>query len=126
QKSNSQSMDGGSAPGEIISIPQAQWISDFKGTGKLLLGRDLLWVGGFENDEIDSASHGAPLWDLESGNIRIGRDYAYEGSMGIRLTSDVNNTNDAVTTNLHRVWVNPYSTLSVIGMARLNQGVAVH
>jgi poly-gamma-glutamate synthesis protein (capsule biosynthesis protein) len=126
QKTYSESMDGGSAPGEIIAIPQSQWISGFKGTGKLLLGRDLLWVGGFENDEIDSASHGAPLWDLESGNIRIGRDYAYEGSMGIRLTSDVNNTNDAVTTNLHRVWVNPYSTLSVIGMARLNQGVAVH
>lgn len=126
QKTYTESMDGGPAPGEVIAIPQTQWVSGFKGTGQLLLGRDLLWVGGFENDEIDSASHGAPLWDLESGNIRIGRDYAYDGSMGIRLTSDANDTNDAVTTNLHRVWVNPYTTLSVTGMVRLNQGVAVH
>jgi poly-gamma-glutamate capsule biosynthesis protein CapA/YwtB (metallophosphatase superfamily) len=123
QKTYTQSMDGGSAPGEIIGIPQAQWISDFKGTGHLLLGRDLLWVGGFENDEIDSASHGAPLWDLESGNIRIGLDYAYEGETGIRLTSDVTDSNDAVSTNLHRVWVDRSTNLSIIGLVRLNQGV---
>jgi poly-gamma-glutamate synthesis protein (capsule biosynthesis protein) len=123
QRTYIESMDGGSAPGEIIAIPQSQWISDFKGTGKLLLGRDLLWVGGFENDEIDSASHGALLWDLESGRIRIGRDYAYEGEIGIRLTSDVNDINDAVTTNLHRVWVDRYTNLSITGMVRLYQGV---
>jgi poly-gamma-glutamate synthesis protein (capsule biosynthesis protein) len=123
QRTYTESMDGGSAPGEIIAIPQSQWISDFKGTGKLLLGRDLLWVGGFENDEIDSASHGALLWDLESGRIRIGRDYAYEGEIGIRLTSDVNDINDAVTTNLHRVWVDRYTNLSITGMVRLYQGV---
>lgn len=124
QKTYTESMDGGPVPGEIIAIPQAQWISDFKGTGKLLLGRDLLWVGGFENDEIDSASHGAPLWDLQSGGIRIGRDFAYEGGMGIRLTRDVSDTQDGVTTNLHRVWIDPYTNLSITGMVRLNQGVA--
>lgn len=123
QNTYTESMDGGSAPGEIIAIPQSQWISDFKGTGKLLLGHDLLWVGGFENNEIDSASHGATLWDLESGNIRIGRDYAYEGETGIRLTRDANDINDAVTTNLHRVWVDRYPNLSITGMVRLNQGV---
>lgn len=123
QKTYTESMDGGSAPGKLFGIPQAQWISDFKGTGKLLLGRDLLWVGGFENDEIDSASHGAPLWDLESGSIRIGRDYAYEGETGIRLTSDVTDSHDAVSTNLHRVWVYPSTNLSIIGIVRLNQGV---
>ena len=124
QKTYTQSMDGGSAPGEIIGIPQAQWVSDFKGTGHLLLGRDLLWVGGFENDEIDSASHGAPLWDLESGSIRIGPDFAYEGETGIRLTRDVTNTNDAVSTNLHRVWVDRSTNLSLIGIVRLNEGVS--
>ena len=117
------SLDGGSAPGEIIAIPQSQWISGFQGTGKLLLGRDLLWVGGFENNEIDSASHAAPLWDLESGSIRIGRDYAYEGEIGIRLTRDVNNVNDALTTNLHRVWIDRDTNLSITGMVRLNQEV---
>src|SRR6266508_4516447 len=123
QNTYTESMDGGSATGKIFGIPQAQWISDFKGTGNLLLGHDLLWVGGFENNEIDSASHGAPLWDLESGSIRIGRDYAYEGETGIRLTSDVTDSNDAVSTNLHRVWVDRSTNLSIIGIVRRNQGV---
>jgi poly-gamma-glutamate synthesis protein (capsule biosynthesis protein) len=123
QNTSTASMDGGSKPGEIIAVPQAQWISDFKGTGQLLLGRDLLWVGGFENDEINSASRGAPLWDLESGSIRIGRDYAYERDVGISLTRDVTDTHDAVTTNIHRVGVDRYSDLSITGMVRQNQGV---
>jgi len=122
QKSNSQSIDGGSAPGEIISIPQAQWISGFKGTGKLLLGRDLLWVGGFENDLVASSS-AAPLWDLETGDIQIGKDFAYEGETGIRLTRGAANTGDAVTTSLHRVLVDLRANLSITGMVRLNQGV---
>jgi poly-gamma-glutamate capsule biosynthesis protein CapA/YwtB (metallophosphatase superfamily) len=123
QKTYTQTMDGGSEPGQIIPIPQAQWISDFKGPGKLLLGRDLLWVGGFENDEVDSASHVAPLWDLELGEVQVGQGYAYQGETGIRLTRDSNNIEDAVTTNLHRVWVKPYTNLSVTGMIRITQGV---
>ena len=124
QNTYTKSVDGGSAPGEIIAIPPSQWVSGFQGTGKLLLGRDMLWVGRFENIEIDSASHVAPLWDLEMGSIRIGRDYAYEGETGIRLTRDVNDVHDAVTTNLHRVWVDRNTNLSITGMVRLNQDVA--
>jgi poly-gamma-glutamate synthesis protein (capsule biosynthesis protein) len=116
-------IDVGSEAGEIISVPQAQWISDFRGTGKLSLGRDLLWVGGFENDEVDSASHGGLLWDLNLGRIRVGQDYAYEGETGIRLVRDAGNTIDAVTTNLHRVLVDPYANLSITGMIRTNPGV---
>ncbi|MCI0553141.1 MAG: CapA family protein [Anaerolineae bacterium] len=120
-----QTMESASRSGEIIQIPQARWISDFKGTGKLLLGRDLLWVGGFENDEVDSASRVAPLWDLTLGNIQIGQDYAYEGETGIRLTRGANQIEDAVTTNLHRVLVVPNTDISVTGMIRINQGVVV-
>jgi poly-gamma-glutamate synthesis protein (capsule biosynthesis protein) len=123
QRTYTQTMDGGSDSGEIISIPQAHWISDFKGTGKLRQGRDLLWVGGFENDEVESASHVAPLWDLSLGSVRVGRDYAYEGETGIRLTRDSSNIEDAVTTNLHRVLIKPSTNLSVTGMIRLTQGV---
>ncbi|HXQ34944.1 MAG TPA: CapA family protein, partial [Anaerolineales bacterium] len=102
-----QAMESNSRTGEIIAMPQAQWISGFKGTGKLLVGRDLLWVGGFENDEVDSASRGALLWDLNLGDIQIGSDYAYEGETGIRMTRGANKIEDAVTTNLHRVLVIP-------------------
>jgi len=122
QNTYTQTIDGGSKPGKIIAIPQTQWISDFKGTGKLLLGRDLLWVGGFENDEVDSISNGAPLWDLNAGNIQIGGDYAYEGETGIRLARGASNINDAATTNLHRVLLDPYANLSITGMVRIKQG----
>jgi poly-gamma-glutamate synthesis protein (capsule biosynthesis protein) len=123
QHSYVQTMESTSRSGDIIRIPQMQWISDFKGTGNLRLGRDLLWVGGFENDVVDSASRVAPLWDLTTGDIQIGRDYAYEGETGIRLTRGADNIEDAVTTNLHRVFVVPNTDLSVTGMIRINQGV---
>jgi poly-gamma-glutamate synthesis protein (capsule biosynthesis protein) len=119
-----QNMDGGAAPGTLIPIPQAQWISDFKGTGKLSLGRDLLWVGSFENDEVDSTSYGAPLWDLNLGNVKVGQDFAYEGKIGIRLAKGASGTSDAVTTNLHRISVAPLSKLSITGMVRIVPGGA--
>ncbi|HEU0297764.1 MAG TPA: CapA family protein [Anaerolineales bacterium] len=120
-----QSISGGPAPGTIIPVPQAHWISDFQGTGNLFLGRDLLWVGGFENDEIDSTSHGAPLWELDMGGIRFGSDFAYEGEIGIRLARSGKSANDAVTSNLRRVLFEPLTSLSITGMLRTIQGAKV-
>jgi poly-gamma-glutamate synthesis protein (capsule biosynthesis protein) len=117
--------DGGQEPGQIISIPASQWISGFAGTGKLILGRDLLWIGGFENEQVDNASRGAPLWDLTKESILVGRDYAYEGNSGIRLTRSASNSNDAVTSHLHRVLVEPGTKISIIGMMRVSQGANV-
>ncbi|HET8579988.1 MAG TPA: hypothetical protein VFL31_03240, partial [Nitrospiraceae bacterium] len=123
QSTYTQPMDGGLDPGLIIPVPPSQWISGFTGNGKLRLGRDLLWVGSFENEEVESASRVAPLWDLSLGDIRVGRDFAYEGETGIRLTRDTSNIEDAVTSNLHRVLVKPYADLSITGMIRINPGV---
>jgi hypothetical protein len=126
QQTYVQSLDGGSGPGVIIPVPQAQWISDFKGTGKLRPGRDLLWVGSFENTEVDSASGGPPLWDLSLGNIQIGPDYAYASQTGIRLERGAKNNGDAVTTNIHRVLIKPYADLSITGMVRADSGAVIH
>ena len=122
QKTYTASIDAGSTPGQIVPIPQAEWVSGFKGTGRLLLGRDLLWVGGFEN-EVVSASNVIPLWDLQTGNPQLGKDYGYEDTTGLRLTRGASNTGDAVTTNIHRVLINRNADLSITGMARLDQGV---
>jgi len=119
------SLDGGPEPGWIIAIPQSQWISDFKGKGNLLLGRDLLWIGGFENSEVDDASSGGPLWDLTKDSVQVGKDYAYEGDAGIRMTRSGSNLNDAVTSHLHRILVNAGTKLSVTGMMRTNLGAIV-
>ena len=125
QNTYTETLDGGSAPGQILSIPQAQWISQFRGSGKLLLGRDLLWVGGFENEEVDSLSQGAPLWDIKSVRVPFGRDYAYAGKLGIRLARDGRDTTDSVTSSLRRVLVDPYDHLSITGMVRTNYGAVV-
>lgn len=122
QKTYTQTVDSRSDTGIIIPVPQAQWVSDFKGSGKLQLGRDLLWVGGFENDEVNSASGGVPLWDLSMGDLQIGPSYAYEGKTGIHLERGAKNTSDAVTSNDHRVLIKPYANLSITGMARINRG----
>jgi poly-gamma-glutamate capsule biosynthesis protein CapA/YwtB (metallophosphatase superfamily) len=118
-------IDGGSKPGQILPIPQAQWISQFNGSGKLLLGRDLLWVGGFENEEVESPTQGPPLWDLNLGSIHFGREYAYAGDSGIRLARDGQDNTDALTSSVSRVTVAPYDQLSITGMLRMNYGAAV-
>jgi poly-gamma-glutamate synthesis protein (capsule biosynthesis protein) len=124
QQTHTHIIDGGSGAGIIIPVPQAQWVSDFKGAGRLQLGRDLLWVGSFENEEVGSASRSAPLWDLNTGGVKIGLDYAYDGEAGIHLERGAQNTGDAVTSNVHRVPIGPYADLSITGMLRLD-GAAV-
>jgi len=125
QNTYTQLLDGGSDPGQIITIPQSQWISNFKGTGDLLFGRDLLWVGGFENSSADGTSRGAPLWDLTKDSTQVGKDYAYEENAGIRLTRSSSNLNDAVTSHLHRILVTPETKLSIAGMLRASQAAIV-
>jgi poly-gamma-glutamate synthesis protein (capsule biosynthesis protein) len=122
QQTYTQTMDGGADPGTILPMPQAQWISGFHGTGTLRLGRDLLWVGSFENDAVESTLGGVPLWDRKLGGVQIGPDYAYEGEQGIRLKRGAQNTQDVVTSSTHRILLQPNTQLSITGMIRVNQG----
>jgi len=122
QNTDTLTLDAGSAPGQIVTVPESNWISGFQGTGNLLLGRDLLWIGGFENEEVNGASRGAPLWDTAKDSIFAGKDYAYQGNVGIRLLRSSSSFNDAVTSPLHRVLADPGMKLSIIGMIRASQG----
>jgi poly-gamma-glutamate capsule biosynthesis protein CapA/YwtB (metallophosphatase superfamily) len=121
QKTYTRVLDGG-AEGQIIAIPESQWISGFEGTGKLLFGRDLLWIGGFESSEVDNRSDGAPLWEQSKDSVQVGKDFAYEGNSGMRLTRSGSNLNDVVTSHLHRLLVDKDSKLSITGMIRTSPG----
>jgi Bacterial capsule synthesis protein PGA_cap len=123
QKIYTRSLDGELEDGQIVDIPPSQWISAYKGTGNLLLGRDLLWVGGFENDEVDGESGGAPLWEETKDSIQFGQEYAFEGSLGIRLTRSGSNISDVVTSHLHRLLISAGSKLSITGMMRAKKGI---
>jgi poly-gamma-glutamate capsule biosynthesis protein CapA/YwtB (metallophosphatase superfamily) len=122
QKTYRRTLDGKREPGQIVFIPPSQWISDFKGTGTLFLGRELLWVGGFENDQVDGESRGAPLWEQTKDSIQFGKEYAYEGNSGIRLTRSGSNLSDVVTSHLHRLLISAGSKLSITGMMRATKG----
>jgi poly-gamma-glutamate capsule biosynthesis protein CapA/YwtB (metallophosphatase superfamily) len=122
QNTYTQVLDGGAEPGQIIPIPESQWISGSEGTGQLLLGRDLLWIGGFESSEVGGVSDGAPLWEPTKDSVQVGKDFAFEGNSGLRLTRSGSNLNDVVTSHLHRLLVNKDSKLSITGMMRASPG----
>jgi len=117
-------LDGGT--GTIIPIPQGEWLSSFQGNGSLLLGRDLLWVGSFENSVVGNKPNTLSLWKQDdTSSIKAGAEYAYEGQGGIRLTRGSSNQKDTITTNLHRILVKSGSKLTISGMFRGSQDALV-
>lgn len=117
QKSKSFSLDGGT--GMIVRIPDGTWLSDFSGNGTLSLGRDLLWVGSFENDVVGNTPGYLPLWTPpDTPNLEVGPEFAYEGQAGIRLIRYNTNKAIATTTNLNRILVNAGTSITICGMFR--------
>ena len=125
QREYVKSLDGDPEASQVIAIPASQWISGFKGTGTLLLGRDLLWIGGFEDEAVEGAPGKVPFWNTAKESFQAGEGYAYEGRTGIRLTRSASNSSDAVTSNAHRVLLDPRAHISVTGMIRTSPGAVV-
>jgi capsule synthesis protein PGA_cap len=118
-------LDGGT--GTIVPIPQGQWLSGFQGPGSLLLGRDLLWIGGFENHVVGNEPGSLPLWEQDAtSNVEVGAEYAYEGQVGIGLSRGSGHQAEAVTTHLHRILVKPGDQITVSGMVRESQGAVTN
>jgi hypothetical protein len=111
-------IDGGPEDGTIFHLDRNWWVSDFSGSNDIQLGRDLLWVGSFEDEDVDEQQLEAALWELEGPDKQMGSAYAYAGNAGVQLRRGVHNGDDAVLTPIHRILVEPGSELSVIGMAR--------
>lgn len=124
-KQVSKSFDADGGTGSLIQIPDGQWVSGFSGSGKLLLGRDLLWIGGFENTMVDDTPDFLPLWvQSNTSSVQAGPEFAYSGQAGIRLSRSAANKVDAVTTNLHRIPVKPGSRIMICAMFRSSAGAA--
>lgn len=109
--------------GTLIQIPDGMWVSDFQGDGALRLGRDLLWVGGFENTMVNDTPSFVPLWgNASTASVQTGPEFAYQGQGGVRLLRVSANTQDTITTNQHRILVKPGSQITVSGMYRASNG----
>lgn len=117
QVSKSITLDGGF--GTLIQIPNGQWISAFEGNGELMLGRDLLWVGGFENNMVDEIPGFLPLWEQANMHgLAVGPEFSYQGQSGLRLIRMDINQRDIVSSNLHRIPVTAGAPITIVGMYR--------
>jgi poly-gamma-glutamate synthesis protein (capsule biosynthesis protein) len=114
----SASLDGGSGLGTTFRMGEGSWVSDFSGAGDIQLGRDLLWTGSFEDEDVDAQTRGGALWKLESEYVKVGPQYAYEGNAGARIERESQQSTDGLLTPLHRIPVESGKKLSVVGMVR--------
>ena len=92
--------------------------------GTVDYGRDLLWVGGFEDDDVDPRRQ-TPLWGLSGRDEQVAAAFAYHGAAGLRLTRDSSNCSDAYVSPIHRLLVRPGSRLTVVGAIRSTGAPAV-
>ncbi len=98
-------------------------IANFSGAGSLKVGRDLLWVGDFEDEIADDQHQGGALWEFSGVDKLKGDDYAYEGQVGARLQRKGFNRSDVVLSPQHRILVDSGSELSIVGMVRSRKNV---
>lgn len=120
-KTTVQVMNGDAVTGKVIPIPAGQWVSAFQGSGNLRLGRDLLWVGSFEPEMVQTKPTGPLLWPLTESQL-YGPEFAYQGRGGLSLMRGQQNQADSVTTHLRRIAVIENSELTITGMARPSPG----
>lgn len=120
------SLDGGAGAGTIYRFENGAWLDGVQGLGAVLPGRDVLWVGSFEDESADDQSNPGLLWALGANDDRlIGAAYAYEGQAGVRLRRLFSNSEDLVLTPKHRILINPNRKVSVIGRVRTNGKVSL-
>ncbi|CDI02577.1 exported hypothetical protein [Candidatus Competibacter denitrificans Run_A_D11] len=120
------SLDGGTGAGTLYRFENGAWLDGAQGSGTVLPGRDVLWVGSFEDESADDQANPGLLWDLGGNDDRmIGSAYAYEGQAGVRLRRLFSNSTDLVLTPKHRILIKPNRKVSVIGRVRTNGNVSL-
>ncbi len=102
----------------IYKLAEGWRVSDFSNWADLQLGQDILWVGSFEDQDVDEQPQDGALWDLEGANKYIGPDFAYEGTAGVRIQRGTQDEGDVVLAPIHRLPVTSGTQLSIIGKVR--------
>ena len=104
--------------GMVRAVPSGEWLSAFYGQGTLRLGRDLLRVGDFEDDDIDAEAGETPFWDLSEPDKATGAAYAYEGQSGAHLERGSGSLEPVTLTTTHRQLLKAGDEITVTGMGR--------
>ena len=108
--------DGGS----LWQLPKGVTASWGGGIGRVEWGRDLLWVGSFEDELVGAGRQVGALWGPATADKRPQPDAAYAGQLGMLLQRSPANRSPVVLSPLHRIPVQAGDQLSIIGMARGN------
>lgn len=113
---------GETVSGSISRLTDDWWVASYSGNGDIpghiQLGRDLLWVGSFEDEDVDREQPEKLLWSLDPPDKYVGPDYAYAGAAGVRLQRGARSSADAVLMPIHRISVQPGTELSIVGKVR--------
>jgi poly-gamma-glutamate synthesis protein (capsule biosynthesis protein) len=108
--------DGGS----LWQLPKGVTASWGGGIGRVEWGRDLLWVGSFEDELVGAGKQVGALWGPATADKRPKPEAAYAGQLGMLLQRSPANRSPVVLSPLHRIPVQAGDQLSIIGMARGN------
>ena len=84
-----------------------------------LVGRDELWTGSFEDEDVDGSIAGGALWNVTADNpSRRITSSASDGSFGVRLQRTGANVSSVVLTPQHRVLVTGGQRLTFLASLR--------
>jgi poly-gamma-glutamate synthesis protein (capsule biosynthesis protein) len=109
--------------GTILRAASGVWMNRSKGPGQVQAGRDLLWVGGFEDEAVGVPAGTGVLWNLSAPDKVVDGRAAAEGRLGARLWRSSANRQPAILSPLHRIPVQQGQQLSILGWIRGPAGV---
>jgi hypothetical protein len=123
QRSWTMQLTGDRQNGTILRAAPGVWMSRSQGPGQVEAGRDLLWVGGFEDEAVGVPAATGVLWNLASPDKVVEGRAAAEGRLGARLWRRSANRRPAILSPLHRIPVKQGQQLSILGWIRGPAGV---
>ena len=94
------------------------WLQRSTGPGRLEVGRDLLWVGDFEDGAVDAPARAGLLWNLAPPDRLVQAGVGRGGSFGVRLWRSRANRKPVWLSPLHRIPVEPGRPLSILAWVR--------
>jgi len=123
QRSWTMQLTGDRQNGTILRAAPGVWMSRSQGPGQVQAGRDLLWVGGFEDEAVGVPAATGVLWNLAAPDKVVEGRAAAEGRLGARLWRRSANRRPAILSPLHRIPVKQGQQLSILGWIRGPAGV---
>jgi poly-gamma-glutamate synthesis protein (capsule biosynthesis protein) len=104
--------------GSVFHTSPGVWLERAGGAGQLEGGRDLLWVGDFEDGAVGVEPGAGMLWGLSPPDKALHPQAAATGAWGVRLERSPANRQAVMLSPVHRIPVQPGQRLTLLGWMR--------